>query len=258
MRFLETVMGIPMSIDIRMRSADLSATAAKAAFGVLHDADRRFSRHREDSELHAVNLGLLAEADFSEELREVIGLGEAASRASGGAFTLLTPDGRLDTDGVVKGWAAARAARSLDAHGIRDYCLNAGGDVIVAGSPEGGDPWNVGIRSPADAQKMLAVLALTDCAVATSAAYERGEHIVDGRTGAAARGLQSVTVIAPDLTTADVLATLVYAMGETGIDLALDQGASGVLALTDRGELLAAGALPFAGSASAGATAAGR
>jgi thiamine biosynthesis lipoprotein len=65
-----------------------------------------------------------------------------------------------------------------------------------------------------------------------------------------------VTVIAPDLTTADVLATLVYAMGEDGIDLALDQGASGVLALTDRGRLLAAGALPFAGSA--GATAPGR
>ena len=134
----------------------------------------------------------------------------------------------------------------LEAQGIRNFCLNAGGDVVVAGSPGGGDAWNVGVRSVEDAQKMMAVLTVTDCAVATSAAYERGEHIVDGRTGLPARGLRSVTVVAPDLTTADVLATSVFALGADGIDWALGQGAIGVLAVAADGRLLSAGALPLA------------
>ncbi|HEV7185109.1 MAG TPA: FAD:protein FMN transferase [Leifsonia sp.] len=246
MRFRETIMGIPMSIDVRDVEAELGATAAEAAFDALRDADRRFSTYRDDSEVNAVNRGMLAEQDYSADLREVIAIGEAASVASGGAFTLRTPAGLLDTDGVVKGWAAARAGRALEGHGIRSFCLNAGGDVIVAGSPEPGQEWNVGVRSPADSRKMLAVLTVTDCAVATSAAYERGEHILDGRTGLPAHGLQSVTVIAPDLTTADVLATLVYAMGEEGIGIALGRGATGVLVLNDEHALLSAGHLPLA------------
>jgi thiamine biosynthesis lipoprotein len=246
MRFLETVMGIPMSIDIRAADADAAAGAAAAAFVVLREADRRFSRYRQDSEVQAVNRGLLAEDDYSGELNEVIAIGQAAVRASGGAFTLRASGSSLDTDGVVKGWAAAKAARVLEGHGIRNFCLNAGGDVVVAGSPAGDAKWNVGVRSVDDAQRMMAVLAVTDCAVATSAAYERGEHIVDGRTGRAASGLQSVTVVAPDLTTADVLATSVFAMGEGGVDWALGHGATGVLAVADDGRLLAAGRLPLA------------
>ncbi|MFF1632485.1 FAD:protein FMN transferase [Leifsonia sp. NPDC058248] len=246
MRFLETVMGIPMSVDIRNESDEVADEAAAAAFEVLRDADRRFSRYRQDSELQAVNGGRLEEAGYSDDLREVLRIGRAAADASGGAFTLRASDGSLDTDGVVKGWAAARAARALDGHGIRNFCLNAGGDVVVAGSPDGHAAWNVGVRSVDDAQTMMAVLAVTDCAVATSAAYERGDHIVDGRTGRAASGLRSVTVVAPDLTTADVLATSVFALGEDGVDWALGHGALGVIAIADDGRLLAAGALPLA------------
>ncbi|GAA1445934.1 FAD:protein FMN transferase [Leifsonia poae] len=245
-RFVQTAMGIPMSIDIREADPLVAAEAAAAAFEVLGAAERRFSRFRDDSEVQAVNRRILSPQDYSPDLREVLAIGQAAAAASGGAFTVRASDGTLDTDGVVKGWAAERAGRQLRAHGIRDFCLNAGGDVIAAGSPGGGVAWNVGVRSPSDANRMLAVLAVTDAAVATSGAYERGEHVIDGRTGAPARGLRSATVVADDLTTADVLATAAYALGEPGVAWALGYGASGVLALADDGRMLGAGTVPFA------------
>jgi thiamine biosynthesis lipoprotein len=58
---------------------------------------------------------------------------------------------------------------------------------------------------------------MRDGAVATSGTYERGTHIVDGRTGRPVRDLVSLTVIAPDLTTADATSTAAFAMGTDGI-----------------------------------------
>jgi thiamine biosynthesis lipoprotein len=60
------------------------------------------------------------------------------------------------------------------------------------------------------------VLSLTDAAVATSGAYERGEHVVDPLTGRPARGALSVSVLGRDLATADAYATAAFAMGERG------------------------------------------
>ena len=253
-------MGIPMSIDVRNADGDAGGAdaggadadtggwvdAAAGAFAVLAEADRRFSTYRDDSEVSRVNGGLIDESAFSDDLREVLTIGDRFAAASGGAFRVRLPGGGLDTDGVVKGWAAARAADVLRSRGITDFCLNAGGDVVVSGSPGAGAGWNVGIRSPSDPARMWAVLSVTDCAVATSGAYERGRHIVDGRSGLPATGLASVTVIAGDLTTADVLATAVFALGPDGVPWALGQGATGVLALTDLGAPLAAGRVPFA------------
>lgn len=249
MRFLETVMGIPMSIDIR-DDVD-AAPAAERAFRVLRDADERFSAYRPDSEVSRANAAGAARVEHSTDFREVVAIGDAASAASGGAFRIRRPDGTWDLDGVVKGWAAARAAQGLAAAGLRDYCLNAGGDVVVAGTPGEGRPWSVGIRSPHSPDEMLAVLAVTDAGVATSGTYERGSHIVDGRDGSVARSLLSVTVVADDLTTADVLATAVFALGPTGIPWAIDAGARGVLAVDAGDRVLGAGELAFAQPTSA-------
>ena len=245
MKKVETVMGIPMSVDIREDEA-VAAPAAEAAFAALHEADRRFSRYLPDSEVSRANRGEHPEADFSHDLREVLAISRLAEESSGGAFSARAADGGLDTDGVVKGWAAARAAGILRAWGVRSFCLNAGGDVVVGAAPAGTDGWNVGVRSPESPERMLAVLTVAEGAVATSGAYERGEHIRDARTGEAARELTSATVLAGDLTTADVLATTVFALGERGVAWALEHGADGVLAVAADGRLLGGGTLPFA------------
>jgi thiamine biosynthesis lipoprotein len=53
--------------------------------------------------------------------------------------------------------------------------------------------------------------------VATSATYERGQHIVDPRTGRPSHASLSATVIGPDLTFADAYATTLFVMGPAGL-----------------------------------------
>lgn len=241
MRYLETVMGVPMSIDIR-DSGDHN-DAAEQAFCQLRDADAIFSTYRPDSVISRLNRSELTLTTVGDRFTDVLNLAERFSTVSGGVFVLRTADGQCDLNGIVKGWAAEQAATVLRAHGLRNFCLNAGGDVIAAGHPKPTRCWQVGVRSPQSAASMLAVFALTDVSIATSGAYERGQHIIDGRTNRVAAGLSSVSVISPDLTTADVLATTVYAMGQDGVSWAAERYDCAILAVAETGKLIAGGDL---------------
>ena len=55
-------------------------------------------------------------------------------------------------------------------------------------------------------------------AIATSATYERGAHIIDPRTGEPTTALASATVVGPDLGVADAYATAVFVLGAKGLD----------------------------------------
>ena len=200
---------MPVSVDVR-DPVDIAPLYAE-----LRQVDAQFSPFRPDSEVSRYGRGEVAEV--SPDLAEVLGICKHYERVSMGAFTATPPGRPFDPSGVVKGWAVQRAADRLRADGAKRFCVNAGGDVVAAGEPEPGRPWLVGIRHPELADRMCAVLGVRDMAVATSATYERGEHIVDGRTGLPARGLLSVTILAEDLTTADCVATAAFAMGRHGI-----------------------------------------
>jgi thiamine biosynthesis lipoprotein len=209
-------MGLPVSVDVPGRSYDLTR-----AFAWLHEADARFSPFRADSEVCRADRGELT--SYSHELTEVLALCAEYERRSGGAFTPRLRGRPLDPSGVVKGWAVQRMADLLVSDGVSDFCVNAGGDVVTRGEPEPGRPWRVGVRHPEIADRMCVVFALRDGAVATSGHYERGRHILDGRTGLAARGLLSLTVLADDLTTADATATAAFAQGADGVEWAAAQ-----------------------------------
>ncbi len=222
-------MGTVVSIVVRRADPLAAAQGLDAAFGVLRAADARFSPFDPGSELSRLDRGELAPDAVSRDMREVLAIAERARAASGGAFDVRTPEGRLDTNGVVKGWAAQRAADRLVAAGVRHFCLNAGGDVVAHGEPEPGRGWRVAVRAPQDRESVLAVLDVRDGAVATSGTYERGAHVWDGRTGSRDVPLAAATVVAADLTTADVLATAVLAMGADGAQWAASHGAVAVL-----------------------------
>ncbi|MEU2332571.1 FAD:protein FMN transferase [Streptomyces sp. NPDC013172] len=206
---VEHVMGFPVSL--RVDDEEEFAAAADAVFGWLREVDERFSPYRPDSEVCRLDRGEIAEEAVSPDLAEVLALCEEYRLATGGAFDVRLPGRRLDPCAVLKGWAVQRAAELLSAAGARRFVLNAGGDVVASGGP-----WRVGVRHPDHADRLCTVLELTDRAVATSARYERGDHIVDGRTGRPATGLLSVTVVAPTLTEADSVATAAFAMGAEG------------------------------------------
>jgi thiamine biosynthesis lipoprotein len=116
----------------------------------------------------------------------------------------------------VKGWSIEHAARILEASGARNFCLNAGGDVVVRGHPEESQRWTIGVQHPQARDQIAFTLIATDVAIATSGTYERGQHIVDPHTGAPPEGVLSVTVAGSDLGTADAYATAIFAMGANG------------------------------------------
>jgi thiamine biosynthesis lipoprotein len=214
---VETVMGTVVTIDVRDPGVD--PAAADAALAYLHDIDARFSPFLPDSEVSRLARGEIGEDECSTDLRHVLSLCEDLRRTSDGYFDIRghRPDGLLDPCGMVKGWAVEEASRIIEAAGARDYFINAGGDVIAAGGPEPGGSWRVGIRHPREVDRLAAVLAVRDRAVATSGTYERGEHIRDPHTGRPPTRLLSLTVVGPSLTWADAYATAGFAMGEAGI-----------------------------------------
>ena len=62
------------------------------------------------------------------------------------------------------------------------------------------------------------MLSVSDCGVATSGTYVRGEHIYDPRNhDRAVNEIVSLTVIGPNIYEADRFATAAFAMGKAGI-----------------------------------------
>jgi thiamine biosynthesis lipoprotein len=95
----------------------------------------------------------------------------------------------------------------LDAAGVREYVVNAGGDMRLRGT------WRVGIQHPVEREAVAAVVEATDLALATSGEYARGRHVLDPHNGAPPSGVLSATISGPDLATADAYATAALAMG---------------------------------------------
>jgi len=210
----EPVMGTVVTIDVREPA--VPAEAVEAAVAWFHEVDRTFSTYSAESDISRLDRGELSVGECSSEVREVLGLCAEVERRSGGHFDIRYRD-RLDPSGLVKGWSVERAAEMLQAAGARNFFVGAGGDVVTRGRPAPGQRWRVGVRHPMLAGQVATVLETGDLAVATSGTYERGEHIVDPRTGRAPEGLLSVTVAGPSLTYADAFATAAYVMGEEGL-----------------------------------------
>ncbi len=217
---VEDVMGMAVSIDVR--DLDCPSGAVEAVVDWLHHVDGTFSTHKHDSPISAMGRGELSLRDASEEIRDVLRLCERVRVETDGAFDVFeipAPNGtRFDPSGLVKGWAIEHAAEILEAYDLRNFCINAGGDIAVRGQPGADTPWKIGIRHPDSADALALIIAVDDrLAIATSATYQRGAHIVDPRTGQPTTSLASATVVGPDLTIADAYATAVFVMGLDGL-----------------------------------------
>jgi thiamine biosynthesis lipoprotein len=237
LRRVEQIMGTAISLDVR--DASVSPAALDEVFAYLREIDRRFSPYKPDSEVSRLIRGDLEETDVSSDLAAILSLCDQVRRTSEGYFDIRAhrPDGRPDPTGLVKGWALEKASRTLEAAGARNYCINGGGDIVAGGKPAGGEPASNGAAGvePSIPDRLAAVLAIRDRAVATSGAYERGEHIRNPLTGRVPEGLLSVTIVGPSLTLADAYATAAFAMGSLGLAwVAALPGFAGCGVTTDR------------------------
>lgn len=212
---VDHVMGTVVSLDARGAGAAAVEGAFARLAAWLHAVDARFSTYRDDSEIRRIDAGTLRVEDASEDVRFVLDRCASLRAATGGAFDEHAT-GRLDPSAFVKGWAVQRGADLLRAEGLRDFSLNAGGDVVVRGGALPARRWRIGIQHPHDRDAIAAAVDVTNSAVATSGLYERGAHLLDPRTGAAPEGVVSVTVTGPDLGLADAYSTAAFALGLDG------------------------------------------
>ncbi len=212
----EPVMGTVISFHLA--DDEGAARALDDAITWLHEVDERFSPYLPDSEVSRLADGTLAETDVHPDVREVLELVDHAAMDSEGAFDARRwrADGRFDPSGLVKGWAVERAAREISSV-VDAFAIDAGGDVVVTTGPCRSKPWRIGIRHPDRPDRVAAVLQIDDGGVATSAAYERGAHILDPRDGRVPSDVRSMTVVGPDMTWADTFATAAYVMGRDGL-----------------------------------------
>ena len=216
LRRIEHVMGMPVIADVR--DDEIGEDAIDEVFTWFGWVDATFSTFKPDSEICRLDRGELSLDDAHPDVRAVLERCEELSEETGGYFDLRAgPEGRIDPAGLVKGWAVDRAAAILAAAGATSYAVNAGGDIRLRGGALPDDRWRVGIQHPLQRDRIAAVVESRDLAIATSGAYERGEHVLDPHTRRPPSGVLSVTITGPDLSTADAYATTAFAMGRRGV-----------------------------------------
>jgi len=207
----------------------------EAAYAEAARIEAMLSTWTTESELARVNRG---ETAPSKELHSLLDATLDWSRRTGGAFDprvkALVDAWRIRDDGTLparetidlahaqtqieegafgKGYAIDRMLALLP----RDEAMiNFGGQVAVRGM------LRVDIADPADRNKPALSLELRDASISTSSGSEKTffsggrefSHILDPRTGEALPPRGSVSVIATEALTADILSTALYVMGE--------------------------------------------
>ena len=144
---------------------------------------------------------------------------------------LLIEDGALPVlnfNAIAQGYTADLVAGWLRSKGVKDMLVDIG-EIFCDGLNPSGKPWTVGVDRPADGNdtpgKDLEGIWVSDGGprgVVTSGNYRKFyvvdgvkySHSIDPRSGYPARNtLLSATVIAPDATTADAVATWCMVIG---------------------------------------------
>lgn len=214
--FSAHVLGDEHKLPARTRTeVDL---AIAASFAELGELERVFSPYLADSDLSRLRDGRASIDELDPRLAEVERECLSLERETAGRFSAWR-EGWFDPTGYVKGWAAEQVAcahlRSLlELDDVAAVGLNAGGDVRVFTADGWAHPWRIGVADPLRPGAIVANIELRDGAVATSGLAERGEHILDPRTGRPATALASATVVADTLTLADVWATTAIVAGD--------------------------------------------
>jgi thiamine biosynthesis lipoprotein len=144
------------------------------------------------------------------------------------ASTVTLPAGTtIGLGGIAKGYGVDRAVAVLREHGVEHALVNAGGDLRTLGRDRG-RPWEIAIRHPRRRGDVMATVPISNLCVVTSGDYERFfelhgvryHHILDPRTGRPATGCLSATVIGPEASLCDALATALCVLGpERGLAL---------------------------------------
>ena len=125
----------------------------------------------------------------------------------------------LDLGGIAKGYAADRMLTILMEHNVTRFLIDAGGDILLGNPPQGKAGWKISIGGKKHPD--LPNLVLANVAIATSGDSEQSitlqgntySHLINPKTGIGLTTMAQVTVIAPNATQADSLASACLVLG---------------------------------------------
>jgi len=207
------------ALRIARQVSDWTGGKFDITFGALGDL-WKFDAQNQDNRIpdHAEVLRRLPLIDYTQV---------EVDDAAGTAF-IRKKGASVNLGGIGKGYAVDRAVSILRNAGLRDFLVQAGGDLYVAGQRDG-RPWRLGIRDPRGPQgTSFAAIDLTNSTFSTSGDYERFfmkdgrryHHILDPDSGQPAMASRSVTIVASRAVDADALSTAVFILGpEAGMAL---------------------------------------
>lgn len=173
---------------------------------------------------------------FTEEIAPSKAKIDSIMQIVGWQKVKLTPEGKiekqdprimLDCSAIAKGYAVDVIADLLKRKGVKNYMVDIGGEVDVAGVNPSGNLWRIGINKPDDdpesrKQDLQDILEITDKGIATSGNYRnfyykdgmKYAHTIDPKTGRPVQhSILSSTVIANECMVADALSTGFMVMG---------------------------------------------
>lgn len=132
---------------------------------------------------------------------------------------ILNRNANIDLGGIVKGYVTKLVGEKFDKLGIKDYIINAGGNVLV-GKKDNKEKYKIGIESPLKDGNIYEIVKGNNISVVTSGSYERFyeydnklyHHIINPKTLYPSNYMKSVTVISEDSAMADILSTTLFLM----------------------------------------------
>lgn len=141
--------------------------------------------------------------------------------------TKTDPRVMLDCSSIAKGYGSDAVAAMLEQHGVKNYMVEIGGEIVTKGISQKRMPWKIGVTKPIDdslslSQEIQCIINVTDKAMATSGNYrnfyyhggKKYAHTIDPKTGYPVQhSILSATVIANNCATADAYATAFMVMG---------------------------------------------
>jgi len=208
-------MGMPVTVEVN--GSGVTEFILDEVFSYFETIDETFSTYKDHSEISRLNRHELELKDASEDVKTIFALAEETRLSTDGFFDIQR-DGLYDPSGIVKGWAIFNAAEILRRRGFENFYVEAGGDIQAFGVNPQGQEWRVGIRSPFNMAEIVKVISISNCGVATSGTYIRGQHIYNpNNRDELICDVLSLTVIGPDIYEADRFATAAFAMGRDGI-----------------------------------------
>ena len=152
-------------------------------------------------------------------LLPLVGWGKVRIDAKG--ISLTQPNSELDLGGIVKEYAADKAAHLLKEMGIERGMVELAGDIATVGAKTDQQAWRVGISDPHSPQRAVLSVDLTNACLATSGTSQRfieidGQrysHFLNPSTGQPVKGSFSVSVVADSCLIAGSIATVACLMG---------------------------------------------